>query len=129
MDVSLFDYELPEELIAQKPVDRRDSARMVLVPPAGPFQDRVFGELGSVLPSNSLIVLNDTKVFPARLTARKESSGLVEVLLVRPDPPSSEPSPSAPGSGPSGPGGGWTEQAQCARPLAGDLERLGACLC
>jgi S-adenosylmethionine:tRNA ribosyltransferase-isomerase len=77
-----FDYELPPELIAQTPAARRDEARLLVVPPSGPFEHRGVGELPSLLPAGALVVVNDARVVPARLHARKPSGGKVELLLV-----------------------------------------------
>lgn len=87
MKVTEFDYELPEELIAQHPVEPRDTSRLMTL-------DKVTGEVGhkahfydiiGELGSNDVLVFNDTKVIPARLYGhRKESGGKVEVLLLTP---------------------------------------------
>lgn len=86
MDVSLFDYELPAERIAQFPLDRRDHSRLLRVR-AGEreaFGDGFFHQLPQYLASDDLLVLNDTRVIPARLLGRKPSGGRVEAFLVRP---------------------------------------------
>ncbi len=86
MRLTELDYDLPPELIAQEPLDRRDDARMLVL-------DRHLGKviahsrfykLGEYLREGDLLVLNDTRVFPARLFARKESGGAIELLMVRP---------------------------------------------
>jgi len=90
MRLSDLDYELPPELIAQEPLPGRDQARMlVLQRRAGALEHSRFYKLGRYLREGDLLVLNDTRVFPARLAARKQSGGRVELLLVRPvaDPP------------------------------------------
>ncbi|HJU28682.1 MAG TPA: S-adenosylmethionine:tRNA ribosyltransferase-isomerase, partial [Candidatus Binataceae bacterium] len=85
MRLSELDYDLPEELIAQAPLERRDEARlMVLDRRAGHIEHSRFYKLGRHLREGDLLVLNNTRVFPARLIARKESGGVVELLLVRP---------------------------------------------
>jgi S-adenosylmethionine:tRNA ribosyltransferase-isomerase len=92
MLVSDFDYELPEELIAQRPPEVRGTSRMLIVDRAGGVaEDRVFGDLPSVLKVGDLVVFNDSRVIPARLFATREGlrtqagspapSGRVEVLL------------------------------------------------
>jgi S-adenosylmethionine:tRNA ribosyltransferase-isomerase len=85
MRLSDFDYDLPPELIAQRPADRRDAARL-LVHAVG--EDRTelasIAGLGEFLRSGDLLVLNDTRVLPARLFARRESGGRVELLLAEP---------------------------------------------
>jgi len=88
MRVDLFDFELPEERIALRPVVPRDAARMLVVRPGvtPPFEDRQVGDLVDLLRPGDLLVLNDTKVVPARLfglRTRGEAGGRVEVLLHR----------------------------------------------
>lgn len=71
-----FDYELPEHLIAQHPAARRDEARlMVLRRSAGSIAHHVFRDLPELLAPGDLVVLNDTKVLPARLVGRREETG------------------------------------------------------
>lgn len=84
MLISDFDYELPEELIAQHPAPARDTARLLVLNRARRvWRDRVFSELPSELSANDLLVVNNTRVFPARLAGRREpSGGQVELLLV-----------------------------------------------
>jgi S-adenosylmethionine:tRNA ribosyltransferase-isomerase len=92
MLVSEFGYELPEELIAQRPPEVRGTSRMMTLDrQTGAFEDRMFGDLPSLLRAGDLLVLNDSRVIPARLYARRGGvatqekspapSGLVEVLL------------------------------------------------
>jgi S-adenosylmethionine:tRNA ribosyltransferase-isomerase len=82
MDVSQLDYTLPEELIAQSPLPDRDGARLLCVRRFGDaLEHRMVRELPALLPP-ALIVLNDTRVIPARLFAHKPSGGRVEFLLV-----------------------------------------------
>jgi S-adenosylmethionine:tRNA ribosyltransferase-isomerase len=92
MLVSDFGYELPEELIAQRPPEVRGTSRMMTLDRrSGVFADRRFAELPSLLRVGDLLVLNDSRVIPARLYARRGGlarqekspapSGLVEVLL------------------------------------------------
>ncbi len=67
-----FDYPLPRDLIAQRPLPERDASRMIVVDRAGAtLQDRTFRELPQVLKPGDLLVLNNTKVFPARLLGRR----------------------------------------------------------
>ena len=83
MKVADFDFALPAELIAQRPAPRRDGSRlMVLDRGAGTVDHRRFDELDSILRPDDLLVLNDTRVLPARLIGRKASGGRVELLLV-----------------------------------------------
>ncbi len=85
MLLSDFDYELPEELIAQTPVEPRDASRlMVLDPVKKTIAHRHFFELQNFLTSGDTLIFNDTRVIPARLIGRKEPTGArVEVLLLR----------------------------------------------
>jgi S-adenosylmethionine:tRNA ribosyltransferase-isomerase len=85
MRLSELDYELPEELIAQHPLEQRDQARLMVVERhRGTISHSRFYKLPRELREGDLMVLNDTRVIPARLTAHKESGGAVELLLVRP---------------------------------------------
>lgn len=79
-----FHYDLPAELIAQVPADRRDASRLLLLKrPDGAIEHRSFREFPSFLRSGDLLVLNNSKVLPARLRAIKpETGGSVEILLV-----------------------------------------------
>ncbi|MBM4444094.1 MAG: tRNA preQ1(34) S-adenosylmethionine ribosyltransferase-isomerase QueA [Chloroflexi bacterium] len=79
-----FDYHLPHELIAQTPAEPRDHSRlMVLHRIDGAIENRRFHELGRYLRPGDLLVLNDSRVIPARLTGRRRSGGMVEILLLR----------------------------------------------
>jgi S-adenosylmethionine:tRNA ribosyltransferase-isomerase len=85
MRLSELDYELPPELIAQEPLARRDQARLlVLDRRSGAVSHSRFYKLPRELREGDLLVLNDTRVLPARLIARKESGGVIELLLLRP---------------------------------------------
>jgi len=82
MDTALLEYELPEELIAQHPAEQRDASRLLVYHRAtGAIEHRVFSELPELL-TNELVVVNDSRVVPARLRLRRESGGAVELLLV-----------------------------------------------
>ena len=100
MLVSDFDYDLPEELIAQQPLPDRAASRLLHLSAASSLVDRQFRELPDILRPNDLVVLNNTRVFPARLYGRRAGlrsqplsphnpasrdflSGQVEVLLTR----------------------------------------------
>jgi len=80
-----FDYDLPTGLIAQSPADPRDSCRlMVLERSSGQLEHRAFSDLPDYLRGGDLLVVNETRVLPARLTGEKdETGGAVEVLLLR----------------------------------------------
>lgn len=82
-----FDYDLPPACVATRPASPRDAARLLVVPPDGPFGDRVVRDLPGLLRPGDLLVVNDTRVIPARLAAtRADTGGAVEVFLVRPAP-------------------------------------------
>ena len=84
MKTSDFDYILPKSSIAQTPVEPRDSSRLlVLHRDTGKLEHRVFHEVGDYLRAWDLLVLNQTRVFPARIYARKATGGRVELLLLR----------------------------------------------
>ena len=84
MKVSDFDYELPKELIAKFPVEPRDSSRlMVLHRNTGEIEHRIFRDIVEYLKPGDVLVINDTKVIPARLFGKLETGGKVELLLVR----------------------------------------------
>jgi len=86
MDLAEFDYELPEELIAQAPLPDRSASRMLVVDrPRQCWEDRQFRDLPGFLGPGDCLVLNDSRVFPARLYGRRARfTGAVEVLLLRP---------------------------------------------
>ncbi|HLI07043.1 MAG TPA: tRNA preQ1(34) S-adenosylmethionine ribosyltransferase-isomerase QueA [Ktedonobacteraceae bacterium] len=87
--MSDFDYELPEELIAQTPVEPRDSSRLLVVErTTGKLTHRHFRDIGEFLRPGDLLIANQSRVIPARLLGRRaETGGAVEVLLLseRPD--------------------------------------------
>jgi S-adenosylmethionine:tRNA ribosyltransferase-isomerase len=79
-----FDYELPQELIAQTPVEPRDASRLMVIHRATcQIEHRHFYELPAWLRPGDLLVYNESRVIPARLFARKETGGKVEILLLR----------------------------------------------
>ncbi len=83
MRTSLFDYDLPAELIAQKPADRREKARlMALYRAERKVEHYSFEDLPSLLAPGDLTVINDTKVIPARLYAKKSTGADIEFTLV-----------------------------------------------
>jgi S-adenosylmethionine:tRNA ribosyltransferase-isomerase len=83
--VDEFDYNLPEELIAQQPLAERDGARMLVVDRAtGTWEDRIFRDFPSYVHEGDCLVLNDSRVFPSRLYGRREhGTGRVEIFLTR----------------------------------------------
>lgn len=91
MRVRDFDFELPPERIAQQPVERRDDSRLMLLGrDSGRAEHGRFRDLPGLLRSGDLLVLNDTRVIPARLIGRKASGGRVELLLLEPVDPGGE---------------------------------------
>jgi len=120
MEVSDLDFDLPEELIAQVPVEPRDASRLLVLPRSGGEPRHLhFADLPDLLSPGDLLVLNDSRVIPARLVGRRESGGRVEVLLV-------EPSPGAPPAGPAR----WRAMAQASKSIRIgsrlDFDGLGA---
>ncbi|WP_273887557.1 tRNA preQ1(34) S-adenosylmethionine ribosyltransferase-isomerase QueA [Rubrobacter naiadicus] len=84
MRISELDYELPQELIAQRPAEPRDSSRLMVVDAeSGEISHHVFRELPEFLGEGDALVLNETKVIPARLYARRPGGGRVELLFLR----------------------------------------------
>lgn len=85
MDPALLDFELPSDRVAQAPALRRDESRLLVVERSSDsLRDDQFSELGAYLRPGDLLVLNDTRVVPARITGRKESGGKVEVTILDP---------------------------------------------
>jgi S-adenosylmethionine:tRNA ribosyltransferase-isomerase len=84
LKTSDFDYDLPPSYIAQKPVEPRDSARLLVIDRAtGTLEHRVFRDIGACLRPGDLLIANESRVLPARLHARKiPSGGQVELLLL-----------------------------------------------
>jgi len=84
VDISEFDYELPPELIAQEPLPERDASRLlVLDRRTGETSPHAFAELPELLAAGDLIVVNRSRVIPARLLGRRAKGGEAEILLVR----------------------------------------------
>lgn len=84
MLTSELDYELPESLIAQKPAEPRDSSRLMVVDvPAGEIKHHTFRDLPNFLKTGDAVVLNETKVLPARLEAKRPGGGRTELLFLR----------------------------------------------
>lgn len=81
MKLSDFDFDLPNALIAQYPSEKRTDARLLVV--QDDFINATFSQLGEFLKPKDLLILNDTKVIPARLFGRKDSGGKVEILVER----------------------------------------------
>ncbi len=115
MDVEEFDYQLPEELIAQEPLPERDASRLLLLPRrSGPVRHARVRDLPDLLRAGDVLVVNDARVIPARLHGRKEGTGgKVELLLVEPLA-----------------GGDWLALGQASKPLreGARVEVLGSAI-
>jgi S-adenosylmethionine:tRNA ribosyltransferase-isomerase len=83
MQVADFDFELPDELIARRPLASRDASRLLHLQADG-LVDRVISELPALVRPGDVWVINDTRVIPARLLGHKPSGGKVEILLLEP---------------------------------------------
>ncbi|MBQ1330535.1 MAG: S-adenosylmethionine:tRNA ribosyltransferase-isomerase, partial [Desulfovibrio sp.] len=83
-----YDYELPEERIAQVPPERRGASRLMVMNRTGGLgiEHRMFAELGDLLPEGALLVANNSRVLPARLRGLRATGGKVEFLLLTPLP-------------------------------------------
>ena len=84
MDISLFDFELPLELIAQTPAEKRDESRLLLIDKdKKTYEDKIFHDIIDYLRPGDVLVRNNTKVLPARIFGTKEDTGAhVEILLL-----------------------------------------------
>ncbi|MBM3244871.1 MAG: tRNA preQ1(34) S-adenosylmethionine ribosyltransferase-isomerase QueA [Candidatus Omnitrophica bacterium] len=79
-----FDFDLPKELIAQYPLKERDAAKLIVVhKKSGQIEHRSFKDIIDYLSKDDLLVLNDTKVMPARLIGRRKTGGKAEVLIIK----------------------------------------------
>ncbi|MCX7720365.1 MAG: tRNA preQ1(34) S-adenosylmethionine ribosyltransferase-isomerase QueA [Dictyoglomus thermophilum] len=84
LKLSDYDYYLPEELIAQEPAEPRDTSRLMLVNrKTGEINITIFREIKNYLKAGDVLVLNNTKVIPARLYGKKETGAKIEVLLLK----------------------------------------------
>ncbi len=84
MQLSDFRYELPDDLIAQQPSERRGDSRLLHLPAAeAGLHDRAFDDFARLVNPGDLLVFNDTRVIPARLFGVKETGGQVEILIER----------------------------------------------
>src|SRR5882672_2251174 len=85
MDISDFDYQLPDDLIAQQPLPQRDASRMLILDRATQsWRDSYFKDLPGEFSAGDVLVVNNTRVFPARLRGnRVPSGGSIELLLIR----------------------------------------------
>ena len=119
METARFDYDLPERAIAQEPVEPRDQARLLVDRGADqPPAHRRVSDLPRYLGPGDLVVVNRTRVLPARLRLRKPTGGAVEVLLLEPRP------------GPPGEAGRWEALVRPSRKIASGTELVaGPDLC
>lgn len=83
MKLKEFNYNLPQEMIAQKPASPRDSSKLMVVDyNSGKLSNHIFNELPDFLNKGDILVFNNTKVFPARLWGHKESGGKIQIFLL-----------------------------------------------
>jgi S-adenosylmethionine:tRNA ribosyltransferase-isomerase len=81
-----FDFDLPPDRIAQTPAERRDASRLLVLDRAtGEIRHRVFADLTDLVPAGDALVLNETRVFPARLVGKKPTGAAAEVFLLHPE--------------------------------------------
>ena len=83
MKTADFDYLLPEDLIAKRPLRDRSSSKLLVVHRDGTLEHRMFSDVVSYLSAGDMLIVNNTKVFPARLTGWRENGKSLEVLLVK----------------------------------------------
>jgi S-adenosylmethionine:tRNA ribosyltransferase-isomerase len=80
-----FDYDLPEELIAQEPLGQKDQSRLLVVNSKNGLLDhKHFYDLPNILQAGDLLVVNDTRVLPSRIICRRHSGGIIKLLLLKP---------------------------------------------
>ncbi len=84
MKIDSFDFDLPAELIARYPLQRRDSSRLLVLNRRGTLEHRQFSDIKEYLKKGDILVLNNSKVIPARLKGQKPTGGKFEILLIRP---------------------------------------------
>jgi S-adenosylmethionine:tRNA ribosyltransferase-isomerase len=83
MKVADFDFFLPKNLIAKRPLRERDSSRLLVLYRDGMIEHRRFSDLAAYLDPGDMLLMNNTKVFPARLTGYKKTGGTLEILLIK----------------------------------------------
>ena len=109
-----YTFELPPELIAQEPAARRDASRLLHVR-GDTCEDLAFPAIAELLPADAVLVVNDTRVIPARVLGHKRTGGNVELLLLEPD---ATPAPAGHSA--------WRALARARRPLrAGQIVHVG----
>ena len=82
--VSDYDYELPERLVAQYPAPRRDASRLLTLPERGSITHGIFPDVLELFQAGDVLVVNESRVFPARLLGKKPTGADAEVFLLRP---------------------------------------------
>ncbi|MBI5848126.1 MAG: tRNA preQ1(34) S-adenosylmethionine ribosyltransferase-isomerase QueA [Nitrospirae bacterium] len=82
MKTADFDFFLPDGFIAERPVEKRDSSRLLVLSRNGKMEHRHFSDLPSYLQAGDMLVMNNSRVFPARVTAYKPTGGKIDILLV-----------------------------------------------
>lgn len=92
INLEKFDYDLPKEKIAEFPLEDRDSSKLLFAEAnTGKIEHHTFKDISELLPDNSLLVINETKVIAARLKMKKPTGGKAEILCVEPVVPSFDP--------------------------------------
>ena len=81
MNLEDFNYECPEHLIAQEPLSNRDDCKLLVIEPDSKINHFIFKDIINLLPKNALLILNDTKVIPARIPIKRKSGGRGEMLI------------------------------------------------
>jgi S-adenosylmethionine:tRNA ribosyltransferase-isomerase len=89
LSISDYDYQLPDQKIAQYPVEQRDKSKL-LISNQGKISESTFERIGDYLPQDSLMVFNDTKVIRARLQFRKSTGARIEIFILEPISPTAE---------------------------------------
>lgn len=87
IEIAEFDYPLPDERIARHPLADRDRCRLLVRFADGSLDDRCFGDIVDLLPADSMLIYNNTRVINARLRFRKPSGALIEVFCLEPEAP------------------------------------------
>ncbi|MDX1905032.1 MAG: S-adenosylmethionine:tRNA ribosyltransferase-isomerase [Thermonemataceae bacterium] len=88
-DLNFYNYELPADKIAQKPLEKRDSSKLLLYQ-KGVISETTFNQINDFLPESSFLFFNDTKVIPARICFQKDTGALIEIFLLEPLKPSKD---------------------------------------
>ncbi|MCI0482047.1 MAG: S-adenosylmethionine:tRNA ribosyltransferase-isomerase, partial [Candidatus Dadabacteria bacterium] len=83
MKTADFDFPLPQHLIATRPLKERSGSRLLVLHRDGTTEHRHFSDLPAYLAAGDMLIMNNTKVFPARIAAFKPDGGMLEILLVR----------------------------------------------